>query len=38
MLFNIVLALTAYYFGRSGMDLKEFLSLLERFVSNNDRM
>ena len=38
MLFKIVLALAAYYVGRSGMGLDEFLELLERFVANNDGM
>lgn len=37
MLFKIMIALAAYYVGRSGMGIEEFLALMERLVSAEDR-
>lgn len=35
MLFTITVALMAYYIGRSGMDIPEFLALLERLLGSD---
>lgn len=32
MLFKIMIALAAYYVGRSGMGLEDFLALMERLI------
>lgn len=36
MLFKIMIALAAYYVGRSGMGLEEFLSLMERLIEADE--
>lgn len=37
MLFDIMIALAAYYVGRSGMGLQEFLALMERLIECNEK-
>ena len=34
MLFTITVALIAYYFGKSGMAIPEFLALMERLLGS----
>lgn len=36
MLFKIMIALAAYYVGRSGMGLEEFLALMERLIEADE--
>lgn len=35
MLFKIMIALAAYYVGRSGMGLEEFLALMEKLIGSD---
>lgn len=32
MLFKVMIALAAYYIGRSGMDIADFLALMEQLI------
>lgn len=36
MLFKIMIALAAYYVGRSGIGLEEFLALMERLIEADE--
>lgn len=36
MLFKIMIALAAYYVGRSGIGLEEFLALMERLIETDE--
>lgn len=36
MLFNVMIALAAYYMGRSGMDWQQFTVLLEKLLKLNE--
>lgn len=35
MLFKVMIALAAYYIGRSGMGLEDFLALIEQLISTD---
>lgn len=37
MLFKIMIALAAYYVGRSGMGIEQFLALMETLIRAEDR-
>lgn len=37
MLFKIMIALAAYYIGRSGMDIPQFLALIEELIRCEDK-
>lgn len=36
MLFKVILALTAYYLGRSNMGLEDFLEIIKRLLRNDE--
>ena len=36
MLFKVMIALAAYYIGRSGMDVQSFWALIEKLLKTNE--